>query len=108
MACIAIGTGMASGLILGLFLVCLDHRFRFELERITEVDKGKAWAVFGIGARVVRMFRKAASLSYKSLAWAVFYVGIISCTLNHGILRESEVQLIVHVLRGAMMLEKRI
>lgn len=93
---------MASGLILRLFLVCLDHRFRFCFERITEVDKGKAWAVFGVGARALPMFRKAASLSYKSLAWAVFYVGVISCRLNHDILRETEVQLIVHVLRRAM------
>lgn len=63
MACIAGGQGWASGLVLGLLLGCLDHRFRSGLERIAGVDKGKAWAGFGIGASVVTRFRKATSLS---------------------------------------------
>lgn len=63
MACIAGGQGWASGLILGPLLVCLDHRCRSGLERITGVDKGKAWAGLGIGARVVTRFRNAFSLS---------------------------------------------
>ena len=62
-ACIAGGQGWASGLILGLLLVHLDHKFTSGLERSTGVDKDKAWAGFGIGARVVTRFRKAASLS---------------------------------------------
>lgn len=63
MVYIAGGQEWTSGLTLGLLLVLLDHRFRYGLERITGVDKGKSWAGFGIRERVVRRFRTAASLS---------------------------------------------
>lgn len=47
-------------MILGLLLVCLDHRYRSGLERIPGVDKGKAWSGFGVGVRVDIRFRNAA------------------------------------------------
>lgn len=48
------------------------------------LEKCTGWAGFGIEDRVVR-YRKAASLSQKSLADAAFYVGNISCGPNHAV-----------------------